>query len=167
MNSIVKVCLSLFLVSGACGATDIAIGGNVVATPCLVDTGSVSQDVNFGQQRKAGLSTAGAFLDWQPFKVKLVSCPASTTNAIVTFMGTPSTDDGTLFANAGTAPRVAVQMAQDSDRSKIQSNGSSMTVAVDAQRNATYALAGRLISPTGNAGPGSVNTVVQMNFTYQ
>ncbi|MOA69857.1 hypothetical protein D3C78_1983000 [compost metagenome] len=54
------------------------------------------------------------------------------------------------------------------DKTQVQGNGSSMTVTIDSQRNATYALAGRVIRPaTGNVIPGTVSSVVQMNFTYQ
>ncbi|HGM5490686.1 TPA: fimbrial protein [Serratia fonticola] len=155
------------MVSLGAQATDINLSGTVIASPCTVDTASVSQDVNFGQLRNTDLKTAGATSDWQPFEVKLKNCPVSTTTATVTFNGTQFVDDATLYANAGTAARVAVQMAQAANKSLVQGNGSSMTVNVDAQHNATYALAGRVISPAGNSGPGTVNSVVQMNFTYQ
>ena len=149
------------------GAVDVNINGNVVASPCTVDTASVSQNVDFGQLRGTDLKTAGASSEWQPFEVKLKNCPVSTTSATVTFNGTPFVDDSTLYANAGTAARVAVQVAQAANKSQIQGNGSSMTVNVDAQHNATYALAGRMFSPGGNTGSGTINSVVQMNFTYQ
>ena len=155
------------LLSLSVQAADINIDGTVVASPCTVDTASVSQDVNFGRVRRADLMVAGASSEWQPFEVTLKNCPASTTSATVAFNGTPFVGDSTLYANAGTAARVAIQMAQAANKTQVQGTGSSMTVNVDAQHNATYALAGRLISPAGNTGAGSVNSVVQMNFTYQ
>ncbi|MNC80554.1 hypothetical protein D3C75_1333940 [compost metagenome] len=61
-----------------------------------------------------------------------------------------------------------MQIAEDANRSNpLPNGGTGMTVNVDAQRNATYALVGRMNSPTGNTGPGTINSVVQMNFTYQ
>jgi minor fimbrial subunit len=166
LNVIVLLLCSVGAVTQATAA-DININGNVVASPCTVDTASVSQEVDFGQVRSTDLKTAGTASDWQPFEVKLKNCPASTSAATATFNGTPFADDASLYANAGTADHVAVQMAQNVDKNKVQGNGSSMTVNVDAQHNATYALAGRLISPAGNTGPGTVNSVVQINFTYQ
>ncbi|MBL5863881.1 type 1 fimbrial protein [Serratia fonticola] len=154
------------IMSSAVQATDLTINGRVVATPCTVDTASVSQDVDFGQVRLNEMRVAGNASDWQSFEIKLVNCPPSTTSATVTFSGTPATADATLYANTGTAVNAAVQLAQAANKTLVQGNGSSMTVAVDAQHNATYALAGRLMV-FGDTGPGTFSSVVQMNFTYQ
>lgn len=145
---------------------NINITGRVVASPCTVDTASVSQEVNFGQVRLNEMRAAGNASDWQSFEVKLVNCPPSTTSAKVTFSGTPATADATLYANTGTAVNAAVQLAQAANKTLVQGNGSSMTVSVDAQHNATYALAGRLMI-FSDTGPGTFSSVVQMNFTYQ
>lgn len=145
----------------------VNITGKVKASPCTVDTISVNQTVDFGQVQNNHLQTAGEASDWQPFEVKLINCPTSTTVATVTFTGTPSTEDATLYANAGTASNVAVQMAQDSDKTLIQGNGSTMNANVDAQNFATYNLAARLMTPSGNAGAGTISSVVLMTFTYQ
>ncbi|MNC55857.1 hypothetical protein D3C75_1054140 [compost metagenome] len=96
MKRIVLVTLA-GVMSTAVQAANLNIDGIVVASPCIVDTGSVSQEVDFRQLP----------------------------------------------------------------------NGGGMTVNIDAQRNATYALVGRMNSPMGNAGPGTINSIVQMNFTYQ
>lgn len=154
------------IMSSAVQATDLTINGMVVATPCTVDTASVSQDVDFGQVRLNEMRAAGNASDWQSFEVKLVNCPPSTTSATVTFSGTPAPADATLYTNTGTAVNAAVQLAQAANKTLVQGNGSSMTVAVDAQHNATYALAGRLMI-FSDTGPGTFSSVVQMNFTYQ
>lgn len=154
------------MISSGVQATDLNMTGIVLASPCTVDTGSISQDVDFGQLLNTDLRTAGDASAWKPFEVKLVNCPASTTSVKVTFSGTRASTDATLYANAGSAINAAVQMAQAANKSLVQGDGSSMTVAVDAQHNATYALAGRVMS-TGNAGPGTFRSVVQMGFTYQ
>ncbi|MBL5902943.1 fimbrial protein [Serratia fonticola] len=154
------------LFSATAHATDVNLGGTVIASACTVDTDSISRDVDLGRVQKKDLQTAGSAGDWQPFKVNLVSCPAATRSATVIFTGTPYTGDATLYANAGTALGVVVQMAQDANKTLVQGNGTSMTVNVDAQHNATYVLAARVIS-TGNAVAGTVNSIVQMSFTYQ
>ncbi|AKG70093.1 fimbrial-like adhesin protein SfmF [Serratia fonticola] len=154
------------IMSSAVQATDLNINGIVVASPCTVDTASVSQDVDFGQVRLNEMRAAGNASDWQSFEVKLVNCPPSTTSATVTFSGTPATADATLYDNAGTAVNAAVQLAQAANKTLVQGNGSSMTVSVDAQHNATYALAGRLMS-FSDTGPGTFSSIVQMAFTYQ
>ncbi|MBL5826385.1 fimbrial protein [Serratia fonticola] len=145
---------------------NINITGKVVASPCAVDTASVSQDVDFGQVRLNEMRAAGNASDWKPFQVRLVNCPQNTTSVTVTFSGIPASNDATLYANAGTAPNATVQLAQDANRTLVQGVGSTMTVPVDEQHNATYALAGRLIV-TDDTGAGTFSSVVQMNFTYQ
>ncbi|CAI1564425.1 fimbrial protein [Serratia fonticola] len=154
------------IMSSAVQATDLTINGRVVATPCTIDTASVSQDVDFGQVRLTEMRAAGNASDWKAFQVKLVNCPQGTTSSVVTFSGTPATADVTLYANAGTATNAAVQLAQDANKTMVQGTGSTMTVPVDAQHNATYALAGRLIV-TDDTRAGTFSSVVQMNFTYQ
>jgi minor fimbrial subunit len=165
---IISIFLSAYLHPALAESVTVNVTGNVIASPCTVDTGSVSQDVNFGQQIATKLNVVGTASDWQSFQVKLVNCPASTRKATVTFNGIAFATDTTLYSNAGTATGVAIQMAQDNDKNQIQGNGSSMTVDVDATlHTATYALAGRLISPSHNSGAGTVNSIVQMSFTYQ
>jgi minor fimbrial subunit len=170
MSDLMK-CIGLVAVAGmmstAIQAANLNVNGIVVASSCIVDTGSVSQDVDFGRLHVIDLPTAGSGSDWQPFEVKLNGCPVSTSRVVVNFTGTPVSTDATLFANSGTAQNVAIQMAQDANRSNVLPHGSSMTVNVDAQRKATYALAGRLIRLADSPGPGTVSSVVQMNFTYQ
>lgn len=153
--------------SHAAQALDLNINGNVVASPCTVDISSVSQDVDFGTVRNTDLKDAGSASDWKSFSVNLNNCPTSTSKAEVTFTGNPAAEDATMYANAGTASNVAVQMAADADKSNILGNGTSMTVNIDAQHQAAYLLAGRLVSINGNTGPGTFNSVVQLDFTYQ
>ncbi|MGO4744699.1 fimbrial protein [Serratia quinivorans] len=158
------------MMSSAVQATDLDINGIIVASACTVDSASVNQNVDFGQMRATDLKVAGSAGDWKSFAVKLTHCPASTSKATVTFTGTPSVDDATLYANssaAAAAQNVAVQMVQDADRSVVQGNGSKMTANVDAQHSAIYNLAARLYSVQGNAVAGTFTSVVLLNFTYQ
>ncbi|MFP2514724.1 fimbrial protein [Buttiauxella agrestis] len=169
MSDLMKKVLLLMvagMMSSAVQAIDLKISGTVVATPCAVDASSVSQDVGFGQVRLSEMRGTGNASDWVPFKIKLVNCPQGTTAVTATFSGMPATADATLYANAGTATNAAVQMVQDANKTLVQGDGSSMTVPVDALHNATYALAGRLIS-FDDTSAGSFRSVVQVNFTYQ
>lgn len=169
MSDLMKKTLLIMAVgvlSSAVQATDLKISGMVVATPCTVDTSSVSQDVDFGQVRLSEMRVNGNASDWKPFVVKLVNCPQGTTAVTATFSGTPAIADATLYANTGTATNAAVQMVQDANKTLVQGDGTSMTVSVDALHNATYALAGRLIN-FNDTSAGSFRSIVQMNFTYQ
>ncbi|HGM5490612.1 TPA: fimbrial protein [Serratia fonticola] len=170
MNALMKNILLIMVaspMSWAVQAANINIAGNVVASACNVASESVSQDIDFGQLRSTDLKDAGTATVWQPFTVKLTHCPLSTSKVTVTFSGSPSTDDPALFANSGTAKNVGVQVVQDANKMLVQGNGSSMTVNVDAQHEATYALAARVYSVNGDTVAGTLSSVVVMNFTYQ
>ncbi len=169
VNNLAKIFVIIFMGHNIAMAdsVDINITGKVLSTPCSVDTSSVSKEVNFGQLHGADLKNSGSTSAWQSFQIKLNNCPALINKATVTFNGNPSGVDPTLFVNEGTATNVAVQMAEDGNKSVVLSNNSSMTVDVDAQHSATYALAGRVYSVNSNAGGGTISSVVQMNFTYQ
>ncbi|MFT2797386.1 fimbrial protein [Serratia sp. N21D137] len=155
------------MMSSTLQATNLNINGTVVASSCNVDSGSVNQDVDFGPLRSSDLKDNGTATIWIPFTVRVTQCPISTNRVTATFSGTPSTDDITLFANSGTAGNVAVQIAQNADKSVVQGNGSSMTMNVDAQHNAVFDLASRIYSVHGNTTAGSFNSTVLINFTYQ
>lgn len=147
-------------------AAEINIGGHVVASPCVVDIASQNQSVNFGQLRLNEMRADGNASAWKSFEVRLFKCPAGTTSVDVTFNGQPAAEDPTLYANTGTAANAAVQMARDTNKAQVQGNGSSMNVPVDAQRKATFLLAGRVIV-SDTTLPGTFNSLVQMNFTYR
>lgn len=172
MNALIKYLVLPFFVMttgyhmAIAEPVNINITGNVVASPCAVDTSSVSQDVDFGQVRLTEMRAAGNASDWKPFQVKLINCPQGTSSVTATFSGIPATADATLYANAGSAANAAVQLAQATNKTLVQGDGSSMTVSVDAQHNAIYDLAGRLIS-FADTTSGSFSSVVQINFTYQ
>lgn len=155
------------LLSTGSHATEILISGVVVATSCEVDSSSVSQTVDFKQVRRSILFKPGGATDWKPFKVKLINCPATVSSATAKFTGTPSIDDSSLFANAGTANNVAVQIASDADKTQTLGPDSTMTVNVDAENNAIYALVGRLYSSKGGVSSGTFSSVVEMDFSYQ
>ncbi|MFG6655065.1 fimbrial protein [Scandinavium sp. M-37] len=177
MDRMRKALLFSFIIAGGCAKgiagdlVNINVQGRVTATPCTVDAGSVSQTVDFGQILGTNLVTAGAASDWKSFQVKVMNCPAATVTAIATFSGIPDSSDAALYSNGsspGDATNIAIQVAEDADKSSIKSNGTSMSINIDPVSHAAiFPLAGRVITPTGDAGPGRINSVVLMTFTYQ
>lgn len=149
-------------------AENVAVNGRIVASPCTVDAASASQTVDFGRVKKRNMQQAGNASDWRPFQVSLINCPPTTSRVTASFTGMPFPGDATLYASSGTALGVAVQVAQDADKSRIQGLGSSMVVDVDpVKHTATYALSARLFSPNGDIAAGDVNSQLLMSFTYQ
>lgn len=154
-------------------AADVTVTGKVVAASCTVNPVLAGgQEVPLGTLGRTRFQHANEAGDWQSFTLSLTNCPAGTTQTTVTFTGTPDGTDATLFANtepmATAAPGMAVQLAQDANRSALLSTGSTLTVNVDAvSKTASFPLAARLYTPTGGVQAGQVSSSVLVNFTYQ
>lgn len=160
------------LISGGClaGDTSLTISGNVTASPCVVDTDSANQTIDFGQRRSRDFPTVGGEGGWQYFSVLLTQCPISTRQATVLLTGveTSGMDGVALYANQGSASNVGIQVV-DGNSKQTLGPGSRVEVPVDnVSQSATLALASRVYG-TG-AGPvtaGQIRAVMQLDFTYQ
>lgn len=166
--------LGLLLLSGllSCGClaedANLTIKGNVMASPCVVDTDSANQTIDFGQRRSGDFLAAGSVGEWQPFSVLLTHCPITTRQATVLLTGaaTSGPDGVPLYASLGSAPNVGIQIADGNTRQTL-GPGSRVTIAVDNTGNsATLALVSRLYS-TGQVGAGQIRGAMQLDFTYQ
>lgn len=173
MNKLMKTLIlsasSLFLV-GYATATDmvnISVTGRITATPCMVDTDSITKQVDMGQTIAHNLNHASGIPVWKDFQLLLVSCPRDTHWATATFSGEADSNDPTAFKNLGAAENVALQMT-NTDHSVIYSNASQMKVAIDdSTRRGVFPLSARIVSPSLNATGGSFNAAISVTFTYQ
>lgn len=171
MNKFAKGLIAA-LVVGSCSlavhaAPDvtITINGKVTAAACTINN-SGTYTVTMPDVTAATLNSANTFGDWKPFDVTLSNCPAGTSTVKATFDGTA---DGTKYANTtgtGYATNVAVQLQNRSGTVADKGKNSTMTVNVDASKNATFDLQARPYSTPGSATVGNISTVVLMNFTY-
>lgn len=142
----------------------INITGNVIASPCIVNNSKSNLDVDLGTNIQAStLEVAGSGTTPVPFNLELASCPAGTSNVKVTFTGTADTTQTTMYKNTGTATPLAVEL---SSGATILGNNSTLTQTVQTDKTVTYALSTRAVTATGKVMPGSINSVVQANFTY-
>lgn len=155
-------------------AVDLNLHGNVIAAACTVSmTLAQGQSVSLGELGRSKFQRSGdADPNWHNFSLDLTLCPAGTTRSTVTFTGTPDGVDATLFANTASsgaaATNIAVQLSKQSDNTAILSDGSTMTVNVNTGAGtATFPLAARMKTPTGDVGAGIVNSTVLVDFTYQ
>lgn len=173
MNDYLKAAVALLsavlLSYGAqASSSDVTITGTVIAFPCEVDPGSLSQTIDMGRVSTSGLASPRSGHTWKPFDIKVINCPKMPGGKLMAkFQGTPAGEANTLFANTGSAKNVAVQMARRSDPDAIQGDGSAMTVDVSEDGSATFAMLARLYSEKGGATQGSIESQVQFNFTYQ
>ncbi|CAI1708625.1 fimbrial protein [Serratia fonticola] len=142
-------------------SAQVNFSGTVAAIPCVVD-GSDSVSVKLGDIRASDLDSS-IISTSVPFKIKLKNCPAIAT-AIATFSGMYDMNVAG-YKNTGTASNVAVQIA-DTDTSKFVTPGfASITKSVSADRTITYNMLARAIT-NGSPTPGTIITVLQVDFTY-
>ncbi|EMB7273599.1 type 1 fimbrial protein [Salmonella enterica] len=149
-------------------ATDINLSGIVIASACIVDTGTKEQTVTFQQARAVDYLKVGDTSEWQDFELTLSSCPPSTTQVTALFSGDADTDDATKFANShGSATGMALEIMTRDHQTEI-SPADTLAVKVNGNdHRAVFPLSARMYTPTDRVTPGEFKTVVQLNFTYQ
>lgn len=147
-------------------ATNINLSGTVVASPCTIDTDTISKVVEFQQGRSRNMQEAGSGGEWQDFQLLLTQCPLTTRKASVKFTGTVDPNDSTAFINTGTAHNVALRLA-DISHNVIYSNESTITANVISDRSITFPLSARMFTPLGNVEGGTFSSIVNVTFTYQ
>lgn len=140
----------------------ITINGKVVAKPCTVSTASTT--VALGDLYTFNLLSAGAASAWQPITLSLTNCPVGTSKVTATFSGVADSSKN-YYANQGVAGNIALQLA-DSGGGNLP-NGSKKIVAVnDASQAASFILQVRAITPNGNATQGSIQSLINVTYTY-
>ncbi len=140
----------------------ITINGRVVAKPCTVSTTQAT--VELGDLYTFDLATAGAASSWQPVTLSLTNCPVGTSKITATFSGTVD-GTGSYYANQGAAGNIALQLA-DSGGVNLP-NGSTKIVSVDdTSQAASFILQVRAITPGGNATQGSIQSLINVTYTY-
>ncbi|WP_407438867.1 fimbrial protein [Lelliottia sp.] len=160
--------LPLLSIVAIANATDLNISGKVVASPCTVDTASVSKEVELPRLQAHSLADAGTGGEWVDFNLDLNNCPVSTSQATATFSGTPDANDSTAYKNTGTASNVALQLSAKDDADTLYANGSNMKADINSStHSATFPLSARMYSPTGGVTQGTFISVVNISFTYQ
>lgn len=158
---------------GICGAhtvqaTDINLSGTVVASACIVDTGTIDQTVTFEQARAVDYTRVGDTSEWQDFELTLSGCPASTAQVTTLFSGDADNDDHTKFANAqGSASGMALQIMTRDHLTEISPAGELSVGVNSSSHQAVFPLSARMYTPTGRVTAGEFKTTVQLTFTYQ
>ncbi|MCK7410046.1 type 1 fimbrial protein [Enterobacter bugandensis] len=145
----------------------LTLSGQVVASPCTVDTDTVNKTVDLGALQRRDLQTAGEGGEWQDFDLLLTNCPAGTTKVTATVSGTPDPQDATAWKNSGTSGNTALRIA-NRDRSQTVAPGDSLTQNVNiSSRSASFPLSARMFTPQGNATAGTFQSVMNVDFTWQ
>jgi len=164
LRTMTVAAMPLFFPTHATGATKNAtlyVNGSVTAQPCTVS--QTQMTVNLGDIYTSTLVGAGAATPWVPFTLSLTSCPDGTNGVTAVISG--ATDSNGNFINQGTAGDIAVQLQAISGQQL--SSGSSLQTAVDQSQNAKFSLQVRAITPGGNATSGTLQSAINITYTWQ
>lgn len=153
----------LFTISTAKGVdVTITVNGRVVAKSCTI--GTVSTNVALGNLTTFSLVGAGAVSSWHTVNLSLTNCPIGTSRVTAKFTGT-SDSTGNYFKNAGSAGNIALQLA-DSNGNNIQNGGSLTNTVNDSSVSTNFALQVRAISPAGSATQGTIQSTIDVTYTW-
>jgi minor fimbrial subunit len=163
-----KIAFWLTLFSAVAQADpSISLSGNVVASPCTVDTDTVNKTVELGSLNSWEMRTAGAASAWQDFELLLTNCPAGTSTVTATLSGSVDIQDVTAWKNSGTSTNMALRIASR-DRTIIYVPGNAMSQNINSSsRSASFLLSARMFTPQGNPSAGTFRSVMNVDFTYQ
>ncbi|WP_039029621.1 fimbrial protein [Leclercia adecarboxylata] len=163
-----KIALCLTLFSAAVQAdSSISVSGNVVASPCTVDTDTVNKTVELGTLQRIDLRNAGEGGEWQDFDLLLTNCPTGTTKVTAHLSGTVDTQDATAWKNSGTSTNMALRIASR-DHVTAYASGDSLEQTVNvSNRSASFPLSARMFTPQGSATAGTFQSVMNVDFTWQ
>lgn len=145
----------------------LTLSGNVVASPCTVDTDTVNKAVDLGTAQRRDLQTAGEGGEWQDFDLLLTNCPAGTSKVTATLSGTVDAQDGTAWKNSGTSGNMALRIASR-DHATAYAPGNVLEQNVNTStRSAQFPMSARMFTPQGNATAGTFQSVMNIEFTWQ
>ncbi|CRY54264.1 fimbrial precursor [Yersinia intermedia] len=140
----------------------ITINGKVVAKPCTVST--VSTTVELDDLYTFNLLAVNATSPWHSVTLSLTNCPEGTTKVTAAFSGTADSTNS-YYANQGEARNIALQLA-DSDGVNLPNGSTKVVVVNNASLSANLVLQVRAITPSGNATQGSIQSLINVTYTY-
>ncbi|HFQ7886125.1 fimbrial protein [Enterobacter roggenkampii] len=161
--------IPLFLFCGIALASDpvqITVTGQIVASPCSISTENGSQTVNLGDDlQSADLQNAGSPTPWKDFTVILDKCPAGTTTVDATFHGTPDDVSPNYYKNLGDAKSLVIQL-DSKGGTYVLRNGYVWSQSV-VNGTVTYNFSVRAYSDKGGVTPGTISSVITIDFAYK
>lgn len=147
--------------AGVTKNTAIYVNGSVTAQPCTIS--QTQMTVHLGDIYTSTLIGAGASTPWVPFTLNLTNCPDGTNGVTATLSGA-SNGNGS-FSNQGTANDMAVQL--QTQAGVLLTSGSSVQTTVDQVQNAAFSLQARAITPGGNPSSGTLQSAINITYTWQ
>lgn len=149
----------------------ININGTINPGTCQIAASGGNVPVELGTIKVSDLPVSGAVTPMTRFSLLVNQCDPGLISAVFTFHGTPSSDP-LRFANAGTAPGVAIELestdASGNSPVNIPANdtNNSRTVTITGGAATLYLQAGFWHLAGVTAGAGTVNGTVTVDMAY-
>ncbi|WP_024547672.1 fimbrial protein [Siccibacter turicensis] len=168
MNGNIRVALGLATVIVSLGGladTNVEYSGTLIADPCVVDTGSEDQTVDFGTVVKKTFSNHTRSIA-EPFRIRLIECDLTAGNNVaVTFNGTEANDQPGAFAVTGDAQGVAIAL-EDSDGNAVEPAKTMKPVPLTGEETILNYRAFVQSSDYSNVREGAFESVVSFTLEY-
>jgi minor fimbrial subunit len=139
--------------------------GTVSDATCEIQADSKNPEIKLGELYNKDLEVAGSTTDWVSFNITLLNCPSAVKSVSARFSGTSDESDMTLYKSTGNAENIAVQL-QDQNTQSVLSNGTVDTVNVISTGNAVFNLQARAKTPLGGVTAGTIESLIEMTFSY-
>ncbi|WP_318373709.1 fimbrial protein [Enterobacter sp.] len=166
INPVVSLVIASALFSTVVGAdTTIEYSGTLIADPCVVDTGSEDQIVDFGTVvKKTFINHTRSVAE--PFRIRLLECDLTAGNNVaVTFNGTEASDQPNTFAVTGEAQGIAIAL-EDSDGNAVKPAATMKPVPLTGEETILNYRAFVQSSDYSNVREGAFESVVSFTLEY-
>lgn len=139
----------------------ITVNGKVVAKPCTISTTNAT--VELGDLYTFSLASAGSASEWHSVALNLSNCPVGTSQVVASFSG--AADSTGYYKNQGSAGNIQLEL-QDDGGTTLNA-GATKTVQVDeSTQSARFPLQVRALTVNGGVTQGTIQTVINITYTW-
>jgi len=152
--------------------TTLAVSGNVIASGCDVDTGSINQKVKIGTFSGKDFPTVGSTSAFKAMNINLSNCYEKLSTIQVKFSGVSDADNPTLLAISDTggggtlATGVGVELLDNGGKTIPFNEDAPQTFELDEGNN-TLSFLLRYKSTRYPVTAGEASAVMYFDLTYQ
>ena len=167
-NSFYSVLFTVILFfSTAAQAQDqvsVSVTGNILASPCKIDTDNLNQTIKLGVLVSSDLQKPGSAGPEKKFQIKFYDCPAGTSQVNLTFSGNPDNDEPlSSYKNDGSASNIFVRLMTQNN--EPAGPGQVISGMVDADNAVNFDLSAQAVSK-GEVIAGSIMAAATFTVTY-
>ncbi|MEB5959744.1 fimbrial protein [Enterobacter sichuanensis] len=170
------VYIALFVLSGTFSAravdTTLQISGNVTASTCEIEAGSVDQHVKIGTFSGKDFPAVGSTSSFKAMNINLKNCYEKLSSVLVKFSGVADADNPTLLAVTDTgaggtlATGIGVELLDNGGKNIPFNSDTPLTFELEEGNN-TLSFLLRYKSTRYPVTAGDASAVMYFNLTYQ